>query len=213
MVARNFIGTSMWLRAQALAEDASIVVSLDVRGTAWRSRAFKDATYGRIGQTEVADHVAGLRQMAERRPWMETTRVGIYGHSWGDYFAVRAMLTAPDTFVAGYAGAPGALNEDALVNEADAGLQSSNPAGYATGSNVALAGKLKGHLRIVHGSSDVNASLSSTMRLADALIAADKPFEMLVMPGVDHQPTESLGAYYRADIIRFFKLHLEAARG
>lgn len=208
VVARSFIGTSMSLRAQALAEAGFIVVAFDVRGTAGRSRAFKDATYGRIGQTEIADYVAGLRQVAASRPWMDTSRVGIHGHSWGGYFAIRAMLTAPDTFVAGYAGAPGALDEDALVNEPDMGLLSGNPVGYDTGSNIALADKLKGHLRIMHGSSDSNAPLSSTMRLADALIAANKPFEMLVMPGVDHQPTGSSRAYYLADIIRFFKRHL-----
>lgn len=208
VVARSFVGTSMSLRAQALAEAGFVVVALDVRGTAGRSRAFKDATYGRIGQTEIADYVAGLRRVAARRPWMDMARVGIHGHSWGGYFAVRAMLTAPDTFVAGYAGAPGALDEDALVNEPNMGLPSGNPAGYATGSNIALADKLTGQLRIMHGSSDVNAPLSSTMRLADALIAANKPFELLVMPGVDHQPTGSSGAYYRADVIRFFKREL-----
>ena len=135
---------------------------------------------------------------------MDLKRVGIHGHSWGGYFAIRAMLLAPDMFKAGYAGAPGALDEDALVNEPDMGLPADNPGGYAAGSNLALAGKLAGPLRVMHGSADVNAPLSSSMRMADALIRANRPVELLAMPGIDHDPEERAGAYYRDDVIRFF---------
>lgn len=204
VLSRTYTGNTMMRRAEALAAAGFVVVAIDVRGSAGRSKVFSDVTYGRIGESEVPDYVKGLHQLAGSRPWMDLTRVGIHGHSWGGYFAIRAMLVAPYMFKAGYAGAPGALDEDALVNEPDMGLLATNPAGYAAGSNLALAGRLAGPLRIMHGMADLNAPLSSTMRLVNALIRANKPVELLPMPGVDHDPGGSAGAYYRDDVIRFF---------
>jgi dipeptidyl aminopeptidase/acylaminoacyl peptidase len=204
VVARNFTGSTMMRRAETLAAAGFVVVAIDVRGSAGRMKAFGDATYGRIGQSEIADYVAGLRQLGAKHPWMDLSRVGVHGHSWGGYFAIRAMLTAPDMFKAGYAGAPGALDEDALVNEPDMGLYQANPAGYAAGSNLALADRLVSPLRIMHGTADINAPLSSSMRLVGALIRANKPVELLAMPGVGHDPEGTAGDYYRDDVIRFF---------
>jgi dipeptidyl aminopeptidase/acylaminoacyl peptidase len=135
---------------------------------------------------------------------MDLSRAGIYGHSWGGYFALRGMLTAPDFFKAGYAGAPGALEEEAIINEPNLGLPAVNPAAYEAGSNVRLAGALRGALKLMHGTSDVNASLSTTMRMARALIEAGKHFELLVMPGEGHSPEGPAGRYYRDDVRRFF---------
>lgn len=204
VLSRTYTGNTMMRRAEALAAAGFVVIAIDVRGSGGRSKAFGDATYGKVGQSEIPDYVAGLRQLAATRPWMDLTRVGIHGHSWGGYFAIRAMLVAPNMFKAGYAGAPGALDEDALVNEPDMGLLANNPGGYAAGSNLALAGKLAGPLRIMHGTADVNAPLSSSMRMVDALIQANKPVELLAMPGVDHDPKGAAKAYYRDDVIRFF---------
>ncbi len=205
VVARSYTGSTMTRSAETLAAAGFVVVAIDVRGSAGRSKAFGDFTYGRIGQSEIPDYVAGLRQLSATRPWMDMSRVGIHGHSWGGYFAIRAMLTAPDMFKAGYAGAPGALDEDALVNEPDMGLREANQNGYARGSNLALAPRLAGHLRIMHGTADANAPLSSSLRLVDALIRAGKPVELLTMPGVDHNPTGTAQDYYRDDVIRFFR--------
>jgi len=196
--------TSMSLRAASLAQMGFIVVAFDVRGSSGRSKAFQDATYGRIGQTEVPDYVAGLRQVAASNPWMDMDRVGIVGHSWGGYFALRGMLTAPEVFKAGYAGAPGAMEEDASVNEPDMGLLADNPSGYAAASNTALAGNLQGHLKIMHGTSDTSASLSSTMRMADALVRANKRFELLLIPGMNHNSGGPDGLYYHEDVALFF---------
>ncbi|MDY7227846.1 S9 family peptidase [Hyalangium rubrum] len=200
----NFIGTSASLQANGFAQMGFIVMVLDPRGTPGRSKAFQDATYGRVGQSEIPDYVAGLKQAAATRPWMDMERVGIFGHSWGGYFALRGMLMAPEVFKAGYAGAPGALEEEALINEPYLGLPSMNPAGYQAGSNLALAGNLQGSLKMMHGSSDVNASLSTTMRMADALIRAGKHFELLIMPGQPHNPQPPADRYYFDDIQLFF---------
>ncbi|EAU69690.1 S9 family peptidase [Stigmatella aurantiaca] len=200
----NFIGTAASLQANGIAQMGFIVMVLDPRGTPGRSKAFQDATYGRVGQTEIPDYVAGLQQVAASRPWMDLERVGIFGHSWGGYFALRGMLMAPEVFKAGYAGAPGALEEEAIINEPYLGLPSVNPEGYQAGSNLALAGNLQGTLKMMHGSSDVNASLSTTMRMADALIRAGKHFEMLIMPGQPHGPRPPADRYYFDDIQLFF---------
>lgn len=200
----SFVGNAMSREAGALAQMGFVVMLLDARGTPGRGKAFQDVNYGRVGQTEIPDHVAALRQAAETRPYMDMERAGIFGHSWGGYFALRGMLTAPSFFKAGYAGAPGALEEEAIINEPNLGLPADNPAGYAAGSNVALAGNLRGTLRMMHGTSDVNASLSTTMRMAEALIRADKPFELLLMPGQPHSPDGAARKYYEHDVRRFF---------
>lgn len=194
--------------AASLAQMGFVVAMVDARGTPARSKAFQDANYGHIGTMEIADHVAALRELARTRSYMDTTRVGIAGHSWGGYFAINGMLTTPEFFKVGYAGAPGDLTEAASINEPNMGLLSSNPAGYEAGSNEAHASQLRGKLKIMHGTSDVNSSFSSTMRMAQALIDANKPFDLLVMPGQPHQPQGPAGRYYREDLRRFMAVHL-----
>ncbi|RYZ46989.1 MAG: S9 family peptidase, partial [Myxococcaceae bacterium] len=168
----SYVGPYESIIAHSLAQLGFIAVVLDARGTPGRGKAFQDVNYGRVGQTEIPDHVAALKQAAASRPYMDLERVGIHGHSWGGYFALRGMLTAPTFFKAGYAGAPGALTEEAIINEPNMGLLSENPEGYAAGSNEALADKLQGALKLMHGTSDVNASLSTTMRMTQALVRA-----------------------------------------
>ncbi|NTX40809.1 DPP IV N-terminal domain-containing protein [Myxococcus sp. CA033] len=208
----SYIGNSMSLTASGLAQLGFVTVLVDPRGGPGRSKAFQDANYGRVGQTEIPDYVTALKQAASTRPWMDLERVGLYGHSWGGYFALRGMLTAPDFFKAGYAAAPGALTEEAIINEPYLNLPSANPQGYAVGDNLPLAGKLKGHLRLMHGTSDVNATLSVTMRMADALIRAGKHFELLIMPGEPHSPQGAAGRYYQDDVGLFFLRTLGAPR-
>jgi dipeptidyl aminopeptidase/acylaminoacyl peptidase len=208
----SFVGNGEARAASALAQMGFVVMVLDARGTPGRGKAFQDANYGRVGQTEIPDHAAALRQAAAARPYMDMERVGIHGSSWGGYFALRGMLTAPELFKAGYAGAPGALEEEAIINEPNLGLPSVNPAGYAAGSNLALAKNLRGALKIMHGTSDVNASLSTTMRMADALIREGKRFELLLMPGQPHSLVGPARRYYDDDVRLFFVRELGGPR-
>lgn len=200
--------TAMHRISASLAQMGFVVAMLDARGTPGRGKAFQDANYGRIGEIEIPDHVAALRELARSRPYMDTTRAGIVGHSWGGYFALRGMLTAPDFFKVGYAGAPGDLTEAASINEPNMGLLASNPGGYEAGSNLARASALRGRLKIMHGTSDVMAPLSTTMRMAQALIEANKTFDLLIMPGQPHGPQGPAGRYYREDVRRFMATHL-----
>jgi dipeptidyl aminopeptidase/acylaminoacyl peptidase len=194
--------------AASLAQMGFVVTMLDARGTPGRGKAFQDANYGRIGEIEIPDHVAAIREAAQSRPYMDTALAGIVGHSWGGYFALRGMLTAPDFFKVGYAGAPGDLTEAASINEPNMGLMASNQAGYEAGSNVGRASALRGRLKIMHGTSDVMAPLSTTMRMIQALIASNKTFDLLIMPGQPHGPQGAAGRYYREDVRRFMATHL-----
>ncbi|MGH2397404.1 MAG: DPP IV N-terminal domain-containing protein, partial [bacterium] len=91
---------------QALAQLGFIVFVVDGRGTPERGKGFQDLVYGNFGRHEIPDHMAALRQLAQQRPYMDLSRVGIFGHSWGGYFAIRAMLLAPDVYHVGIARAP-----------------------------------------------------------------------------------------------------------
>lgn len=201
-------GSGMDDEAHAIAQLGYVVVMVDARGTPGRGKAFHDATYGRIGSSEIPDQAAAIRQAAATRPYMDLGRVGIYGASWGGYYALRAMLTAPDFYRAGYAFAPGSPWEEAVINEPNLGLPGSDSTVYQRAANEPLAANLRGALRIVHGTSDVSAPLSATMRMADALIRANRPFDMLMFPGQGHNLQPQYAEYLMADVMRFFEAHL-----
>jgi len=204
-VPRSFLAT----QARSMAQLGFITFIVDCRGTTERSKAFQDASYGRIGQIEILDHVAALRQLAADRPYIDLDRVGVTGASWGGYFALRAMLTAPDVFHVGIARAPGDLTESPPINEPYMGLPEENPEGYAAGSNPALARNLKGRLLIMHGTADVNAPFSTTMRMVAALIRAGKLHDLAVFPQADHYFQGMNGLYMVEMMISYFREHLQ----
>jgi dipeptidyl aminopeptidase/acylaminoacyl peptidase len=201
-------GSGMDEEANAMAQMGYVVVMVDARGTPGRGKAFHDATYGRIGTSEIRDQAAAIRQAAATRPYMDLGRVGIYGASWGGYYALRGMLTAPEFYRAGYAFAPGSPWEEAVINEPNLGLPGSDSTVYQRAANEPLAANLRGALRIAHGTSDVSAPLSATMRMADALIRANRPFDLFMFPGQDHNLQPPYAEYLLADIMRFFEAHL-----
>lgn len=197
-------------RAAGMAQLGFVTFILDCRGTTERGKAFQDASYGRIGQIEIPDHVAVLKQLAAERPYMDLDRVGICGASWGGYFALRGMLTAPDVFHVGVALCPGDLTEAQAINEPYMGLPQDNPEGYAAGSNPALAANLKGKLLMIHGTADRNAPFSTTMRMAPALIRAGKIHDLAVIPQADHYFAGLYQRYAMERMISYFKEHLDS---
>lgn len=166
------------------------VVVFDARGTPGRSKAFQDVVHGAVGGHEVADHAAALRQVIADRPWMDADRVGVMGHSWGGYFALRAMLTEPELYRAGWASAPTVdLENFRVAIEPYMGcLPETCPEAYAAGSNTALADNLEGDLFLVHGTADDDVPFAESMKMVDALIDAGKPFDFLPLPGAHHLP-------------------------
>ncbi len=168
---------------QARAQLGFIVFTVDARGTPERGREFQQVVYGNLGRNEIPDHVAALKQLAEKRPYMDLSRVGINGNSFGGYFAIRAMLLAPNVYHVGVARA--ALTWDNSFQSDDNVLTGSKEASdYA--SNLNFAANLKGKLLIIHGTSDADVPFSNAMKMVDALIRAGKPFDLLVLPGAGH---------------------------
>jgi dipeptidyl aminopeptidase/acylaminoacyl peptidase len=207
---RTFIAPFLGDDAHALTQLGFIVYIVDARGTTGRGKAFQDFTYNNVGKIEVPDHVATLRQLAATRPYMDTTRVGINGYSWGGYFTLRAMLTEPDVFDVGVSGAPVVdfLAATAPI-EPYMGLPQDNPEGYEQGSHLPLASRLKGKLLLVIGTSDVNVTFNHSMRMSNAFIKANKYFDLIVMPGETHGLTPTARAYYREARDRYFVEHLK----
>lgn len=173
--------------AEAMAALGFAVVAVDGRGTPGRSKAFHDASYGRLADAGcVADHVAALRQLAETRPWMDLDRVGIFGLSGGGYATVRAMLDFPDFYKVGVSASG---THDNLYYHLAWGETYDGPKEeetYARASNVEIADGLEGRLLLVHGGMDENVHPDHTLRLVDRLIAADKDFDLLIIPGAEH---------------------------
>ncbi|MGW5053520.1 prolyl oligopeptidase family serine peptidase [Actinokineospora sp. NPDC004072] len=196
-VAPGFDPGGMGLDAEPLAALGFVVVAVDGRGTPGRDKAFHDASYGRLADAgALVDHVAALRQLAETRPWMDLDRVGAFGHSGGGFAAVRAMLDHPDVYRVGVAlsGSHDARCFNPGFVEAYDGAD--NPEAWARSANVDRAGELAGRLLLVHGELDDQVHPDQTLRLADRLIAADKDFELLVVPGAEHAFLDCL-AYVR----------------
>jgi len=177
--------------AQALAELGFVVVEIDGMGTPWRSKSFHDAYYGRMGDNTLPDQVAGMKELARRFSWIDIDRAGIYGHSGGGFAAADAMFRYPDFFKVGISEAG---NHDNRVYEDDwgeryQGLLVRGPDGsdnYAPEANQLLAQNLKGKLLLAHGTLDDNVPPNNTLLVVDALIKANKDFDLLLLPNRRH---------------------------
>jgi dipeptidyl aminopeptidase/acylaminoacyl peptidase len=177
--------------SQALAELGFIVVEIDGMGTPWRSKRFHAAYYGNMGDNTLPDQVAGMKELASRYPWIDIDRAGIYGHSGGGFATAAAMFRYPDFFKVGVSQAG---NHDNRVYEDDwaekwQGLLEKNPDGttnYDNQANQLVAHQLKGKLLLAHGSMDSNVPYYSTLLVVDALIKANKDFDLIIFPNRGH---------------------------
>lgn len=174
------------VQTHGLAELGFIVVQIDGMGTNWRSRAFHDVAWKNLKDAGFPDRIAWMKAAAVTRPWMDLSQVGVFGGSAGGQNAVAALLHFGDFYKAAAAdcGCHDNRMDKIWWNEAWMGW----PIGpeYADNSNVTHAGKLTGKLLLTVGELDHNVDPASTMQLANALIKADKDFELIIVPGADH---------------------------
>ena len=191
-----------------------MVVNFSYRGSnPFRGRDFSNFGYGNLRDYPLDDDYAVIRQIGEKFPFADTTRVGIYGHSGGGFMTATAMMTRPDFYKVGVA-ASGNYDNNIYMQwwgESYQGLQSETA---EDGSVVFrcdvpvtadLAPNLKGRLLLITGDVDNNVHPASTLRLARALIRAGKYFDMMILPGEDH----GLGDKYYVNLIRlYFAEHL-----
>jgi dipeptidyl aminopeptidase/acylaminoacyl peptidase len=176
---------------QALAELGFVVVQIEGMGNPLRSKKFHDSDYGKMEDNTLPDQVAGMKELAAKYPWIDIDRAGIWGHSGGGYAAAAAMLRYPDFFKVGisesgnhdnreYEDDWGERYQGLLVKNAD------GTSNYDNQANQNLAKNLKGHLLLAHGTMDDNVPPYNTLLLVDALIKANKDFDLLLLPNQHH---------------------------
>ena len=177
---------------QALAELGFVVIILDGMGTPGRSKAFHDAYYGAMGRDNtIPDQVAAMKELASRYSWIDINRAGIYGHSGGGFITADAMFRYPDFFKVGIAesGNHDQRNYEDDWGERYQGLDIRDASGadnYDVEANQNFARNLKGHLLLAHGTTDDNVPPSNTELVVDALIKANKDFDLLMIPNARH---------------------------
>jgi dipeptidyl aminopeptidase/acylaminoacyl peptidase len=185
---RTFSATMFdMMGATSMAELGFIVVMVDGRGTPLRSKAFLEESYGKLGQAgNLDDHIAALRQLAQRRPWMDLDRVGIFGQSGGGYASTHAMLQHPEFYKVAVSGAGNHDQRGYLPIWGETYIGPDDGKNYLDAANAPLAKNLRGKLLLIHGDMDDNVPPFLTMQVVDALIKANKDFDMLIVPNADH---------------------------
>ncbi len=176
---------------QALAELGFVVVVIDGMGTrGGRSKAFRDAAYGKMEENTLPDQVAAIKQLAARYPWIDRERVGIWGHSGGGFATAAAMFNYPDVFKVGISESG---NHDNRNYEDDWGeryqgllVRNGESDNYAADANQMHAANLRGKLLLAHGGMDDNVPPYNTYLVVDALIKANKDFDLLILPNARH---------------------------
>jgi dipeptidyl aminopeptidase/acylaminoacyl peptidase len=176
---------------QALAELGFVVVELDAMGTPMRSKSFHAAYYGNMGDNGIPDQITAIEQLAARHPWMDLEHVGIWGHSGGGYASADAIMRYPGFYkvAVSQAGNHDNRNYEDDWGEKWQGLLEQDQGGatnYDNQANQLLAKNLKGKLLIAHGTMDNNVPPYNTLLVVDALIAANKDFDLLLLPNRRH---------------------------
>ncbi|NUP71505.1 MAG: prolyl oligopeptidase family serine peptidase [Gemmatimonadaceae bacterium] len=175
---------------QALAELGFVVVEIDGMGTPGRSKAFADAYYGRMGDNTLPDQIAGMKELATRYRFIDIDKAAIWGHSGGGFATAAAMFRHPDFFKVGISESG---NHDNRNYEDDWGeryqgllVRTGTNDNYAEEANQTYASKLQGKLFLVHGEMDDNVPVQNTQLVVDALMKANKDFDLLMLPHARH---------------------------
>lgn len=202
-VRKNFASYDWWMTS--IAELGFIVVMVDGMGTSFRSREFENVCYRNLKDAGIPDHIAWIKAAAKKYPYMDAEKVGIYGCSAGGQESLSALLHFPEFYKCAYSacGCHDNRMDKIWWNEQWMGYPVDEQ--YKQSSNVEHAHLLRRPLMLVVGEMDDNVDPASTMQVANALIKADKDFELVVIPGARHTMGESYGEHKRYD---FFVKHL-----
>ncbi|MDC6350072.1 DPP IV N-terminal domain-containing protein [Zeaxanthinibacter sp. PT1] len=196
---------ALWLQSYAELGFAAIVV--DGLGSSGRSKQFHNYSYKNLGGN-LEDHVIAIKQLGKQYSWIDTTRVGIFGHSAGGYDAGHAVLKYPNFYKVAVASS---ADHDHRMEKAwwpEMYMGWPVDSAYHLQSNITMAGNLKGKLLITHGGIDENVNPSATFKLAEALIKADKRFDMLIIPSQRHIYQGDHSKYFRKIKWNYFVEHL-----
>jgi dipeptidyl aminopeptidase/acylaminoacyl peptidase len=176
---------------QALAELGFIVMQVDGMCNPLRSKKFHDSCYGDMADNTLPDQVGAIKQLAAKYPYIDLDRVGIWGHSGGGFATAAAMFRYPDFFKVGISesGNHDNRNYEDDWGERYIGLETKDANGksnYEDQANQNYAKNLKGHLLLAHGTMDDNVPPYNTLLVVDALIKANKDFDLLLIPNAHH---------------------------
>lgn len=197
---------------QVLAQNGFVVFTVDNRGTGDRGTAFDDVIYKNMGDFEVRDQVTGAKWLADK-PYVDASRVGVYGWSYGGYMTLLCMFKAPEVFKAGIAGAPVVnwrlydthYTERYMADPADGDF-------YERSSPITYVDGLEGNLLLIHGMADDNVFFDNSVQLMAALQQAEKQFELMTYPGKRHGIRgEAERVHLNQMRLDFFKRHLQAS--
>lgn len=172
---------------QLLAEKGYIVMCVDNRGTMYRGKAFKHATYKQLGKLEVADQIETAKYLGQL-PYVDKTRIGTFGWSYGGYLSSLCITKGADYFKMAIAVAP-VTNwryYDNIYTERFMSLPQENASGYDDNSPINHVSKLKGKYLLIHGSADDNVHYQNTMEMVNALVNANKQFDLFIYPDKNH---------------------------
>ncbi len=198
---------------QAITELGFIVIEIDALGTPGRSKSFHEFYYQNMGDSGIPDQVAAIKQLAKQHSWIDSSKVGIWGHSGGGFASTRALLTYPDFYSVAvsqagnhdnrnYADEWGEKYHGVLVKNEDGSTN------YDSQANQLIVDNLKGKLLIAHGTTDTNVPPYNTLVVVEALIEANKDFDMLMLPNRGHGFARE--AYMMRKRWDYFVLHLMA---
>ena len=173
--------------ANAYCEFGFLIAKIDNRGTRNRGKAFEGAVYQKLGIVDMQDQADGVRYLAQRE-YVDGSRVGITGHSYGGYLAALAILKHPDLYHVAVAGAPVTdwKNYDTIYTERFMRTPQENPEGYERSAPLNHADGLTGDMLLIHGTGDDNVHWQNTVQLVDALIEADKDIGFMIYPNRTH---------------------------
>ena len=196
-----------------LAQQGFLVASVDSRGAAApRGRDWRRSIYRQIGILASADQAAALRRMMADRPYIDATRVGVWGSSGGGAMTLNALFRYPRLYSTGIAIASPVdqMLYNSIYQERYMGLPADNPAGYRDGSPINFAQNLTGNLLIIHGTGDDNVHYQNAELLVDRLIGFNKQFSLMIYPNRTHNISE--GANTRLHMFdlatRYLREHL-----
>lgn len=183
----NEFGGADYMYHQLLTQKGYIVVSVDPRGTMYRGEAFKKSTYLQLGKLETEDIIAAGKYM-QQQPYVDASRIGIQGWSYGGFMTALAMTKGADVFKMGISVAPVTnwRNYDNIYTERFMRTPAENASGYDDNSPVNHVDKLKGKLLLVHGSADDNVHYQNSMEFINALVKANKQFDLFIYPNRNH---------------------------
>ncbi|MEM6497882.1 MAG: prolyl oligopeptidase family serine peptidase, partial [Pseudomonadota bacterium] len=203
----GYAGSEYHTMLNYFADAGYIVVLMDAPGSPGRGREYTLKHWGNWPGSTPDDYAAGLMNLAETRPWMDTSRIGIDGNSWGGYVALYSALELPDIYKTVSISVP----ETDLIDhvhwiEWQIGTRENNPDVYAKGNLADRSKELQSDIIIVSGTSDVNVPISNTMKLLDGLAEAGKPYDLVLFPGTNH-PHQGRGDRYAYAVERIRMFH------